>query len=102
LFRALYVTERISSHFLSCREAASISQTTCAHDCFESFSRGVLITRDAVSSHDNSTDHISRFGQVACRDFERCAVAGDVIYSVEGDSMSMLAKIILSSTLNFF
>src|SRR5262249_42739487 len=38
------------------------------------------------SPHDSLMAHIAGLGPVARLDFERCAVAGEVIYAIEGDS----------------
>jgi hypothetical protein len=48
--------------------------------------RGIFIPRDTGSPHDSLMNHISRLGPIARLDFERGAVAGEVIYTVEGDS----------------
>jgi len=48
--------------------------------------RSIFIPRDTGSPHDSLMDHISNLGQIARLDFERGAVAGEVIYTVEGDS----------------
>jgi hypothetical protein len=48
--------------------------------------RGIFIPRDTGSPHDSLMNHISRLGPIARLDFERGAVAGEVIYRVEGDS----------------
>ncbi|MCI0338616.1 MAG: hypothetical protein L0226_13650 [Acidobacteria bacterium] len=48
--------------------------------------RSIFIPRDTGSPHDGMMKHISGLGQIARLDFERCAVAGEVIYAVESDS----------------
>jgi hypothetical protein len=48
--------------------------------------RNIFIPRDTGSPHDSLMDHISSLGQVARLYFERCSIAGEVIYTVEGDS----------------
>jgi plasmid stabilization system protein ParE len=48
--------------------------------------RSIFIPRDTGSPHDSLMDHISSLGPIARLDFERCAIAGEVIYTVEGDS----------------
>lgn len=46
----------------------------------------LFIPYDTGSPHDSLMTHISGLGRLARLDFERCAVAGEVIYAVEGDS----------------
>jgi hypothetical protein len=54
------------------------TMTRSNHDLF--------IPYDTGSPHDSLMAHIAGLGPVARLDFERCAVAGEVIYAVEGDS----------------
>src|SRR5262249_30405331 len=54
------------------------TMTRSNHDLF--------IPYDTGSPHDSLMAHISGLGRIARLDFERCAVAGEVIYAVEGDS----------------
>ncbi len=49
--------------------------------------RNMFIPRDTGSPHDGLMAHLSSLGQMARLDFERCAVAGEVIYAIEGDSL---------------
>jgi len=49
--------------------------------------RNIFIPRDTGSPHDGLMAHISGLGQMARLDFERCAVAGEVIYAIEGDAL---------------
>src|SRR5262245_28949672 len=46
----------------------------------------LYIPYDTGSPHDSLMTHISGLGRLARLDFERCAVAGEVIFAVEGDS----------------
>jgi plasmid stabilization system protein ParE len=48
--------------------------------------RNIFIPRDTGSPHDSLMNHISGLGQLARLDFERYAVAGEVIYAIESDS----------------
>jgi hypothetical protein len=48
--------------------------------------RNLFIPRDTGSPHDSLMAHIAGLGRIARLDFERCAVAGEVIYAIEGDS----------------
>ena len=48
--------------------------------------RNIFIPRDTGSPHDCLINHISGLRQMARLDFERYAVAGEVIYAIEGDS----------------
>jgi len=48
--------------------------------------RGIFIHQDTGSPHDTLVAHISGLGQIARLDFERCALAGEVIYAIEGDT----------------
>jgi hypothetical protein len=52
--------------------------TRSNHDLFIPYNTG--------SPHDSLMAHIAGLGPIARLDFERCAVAGEVIYAVEGDS----------------
>ena len=54
------------------------TMTRSNHDLF--------IPYDTGSPHDSLMAHIAGLGRIARLDFERCAVAGEVIYAVEGDS----------------
>src|SRR6266545_3251793 len=47
--------------------------------------RSIFLPQNYVSPFNDTAEHISGLG-LARIDFERCAVAGEVIYSVEGDS----------------
>jgi hypothetical protein len=47
----------------------------------------MFIPRDTGSPHDGLMAHLSSLGQLARLDFERCAVAGEIIYAIEGDSL---------------
>ncbi|MGH9847729.1 MAG: hypothetical protein ACREEM_54260, partial [Blastocatellia bacterium] len=49
--------------------------------------RNIFIPRDTGSPHDGLMAHLSSLGQIARLDFERCAVAGEVIYAIEGDTL---------------
>ncbi|MCI0391894.1 MAG: hypothetical protein MOB07_24395 [Acidobacteria bacterium] len=49
--------------------------------------RSLFIPRDSGSPHDGLMAHLSSLGQIARLDFERCAVAGEIIYAIEGDSL---------------
>ena len=42
---------------------------------------------DTGSPRDGVMQHISRLGQLARLDFERCAVAGETIFAVEADAV---------------
>ena len=42
---------------------------------------------DTGSPRDGVMQHISRLGQLARLDFERCAVAGEIIFAVEADAV---------------
>ena len=46
----------------------------------------LFIPYDTGSPHDSLMTHIAGLGRIARLDFERCAVAGEVIYAIEGDS----------------
>jgi hypothetical protein len=46
----------------------------------------LFIPYDTGSPHESLIQHIAGLGPIARLDFERCAVAGEVIYAVEGDS----------------
>ncbi len=45
----------------------------------------LFIPYDTGSPHDSLMTHIAGLGRIARLDFERCAVAGEVIYAIEGD-----------------
>lgn len=47
----------------------------------------IFIPFDTGSPRDGVMQHISRLGQLARLDFERCAVAGEIIFAVESDSL---------------
>ena len=49
--------------------------------------RNLFIPRDSGSPHDGLMAHLSGLEQIARLDFERCAVAGEVIYAIEGDTL---------------
>jgi hypothetical protein len=49
----------------------------------------LFIPRDTGSPHESLMNHISSLGQIARLDFERCVIAGEVIYTVEGDSTTV-------------
>jgi len=49
--------------------------------------RNLFIPRDTGSPHDGLMAHLSGLGTLARLDFERCAVAGEVIYAIEGDTL---------------
>jgi hypothetical protein len=49
--------------------------------------RNIFIPRHTGSPHDGLMAHISNLGQMARLDFERYAVAGEVIYAIESDSV---------------
>jgi hypothetical protein len=48
--------------------------------------RSIFIPYDTGSPHDGLMDHISSLGPIARLDFERCSIAGEVVYTIEGDS----------------
>jgi len=48
--------------------------------------RDIFILFDSGSPHDSLVTHISGLGRIARLDFERCALAGEVIYAIEGDT----------------
>jgi hypothetical protein len=56
--------------------------------------RNLFIPRDTGSPHDSLMAHIAGLGRIARLDFERCAVAGEVIYAIEGDSVVSYMKAI--------
>jgi hypothetical protein len=47
----------------------------------------LFIPFDTGSPRDGVMQHISRLGQLARLDFERCAVAGEIIFAVEADAV---------------
>lgn len=47
----------------------------------------IFIPFDTGSPRDGVMQHISRLGQLARLDFERCAVAGEIIFAVEADAV---------------
>jgi len=49
--------------------------------------RNLFIPRDSGSPHDGLMAHLSGLGKLARLDFERCAVAGEVIFAIEGDTL---------------
>ncbi len=49
--------------------------------------RNIFIPRDSGSPYDGLMAHLSSLGRIARLDFERCAVAGEVIYAIEGDAL---------------
>ncbi|MGH9843543.1 MAG: hypothetical protein ACREEM_32800 [Blastocatellia bacterium] len=49
--------------------------------------RSIFIHHDNGSPHNVLMAHISGLGQIARLDFERCAVAGEVIFAIEGDAL---------------
>src|SRR5262249_52841050 len=53
---------------------------------FRRSNHSIFLPRNFGSPFNDTADHISGLG-LARIDFERCAVAGEVIYSVEGDSI---------------
>lgn len=48
--------------------------------------QSIFIPFDTGSPRDGVMQHISRLGQLARLDFERCAVAGEIIFAVEADA----------------
>src|SRR5262245_43144249 len=48
--------------------------------------RSIFVHLETGSPHDALVAHISSLGQIARLDFERYAVAGEVIYAIEGDA----------------
>lgn len=48
--------------------------------------RRIFLHRDTGSPHDGLMAHISSLGQIGRLDFERCAVAGEILFAVEGDA----------------
>jgi hypothetical protein len=59
-----------------------LSATTSARS-----NRHIFVPEDTGSPNDDLLKHISKLGSIARLDFERCSVAGEVIYTVEGDAM---------------
>lgn len=49
--------------------------------------RDLFIPRDTGSPKDGLMTHLSTLGRIARLDFERCAVAGEVIFAIAGDSV---------------
>jgi hypothetical protein len=49
--------------------------------------RSIFVSRDTGSPNDDLLKHISNLDSMARLDFERCSVAGEVIYAIEGDAM---------------
>jgi hypothetical protein len=49
--------------------------------------RDLFIPRDTGSPKDGLMTHLSTLGRLARLDFERCAVAGEVIFAVAGDAV---------------
>jgi hypothetical protein len=49
--------------------------------------RDLFIPRDTGSPKDSLMTHLSTLGRLARLDFERCAVAGEVIFAVAGDAV---------------
>ena len=49
--------------------------------------RDIFIPDYTGSPHDGLAAHITGLGRIARLDFERCDVAGEVIFAIEGDSM---------------
>ncbi len=47
----------------------------------------IFIPFDTGSPRDGVMQHISRLGQLARLDFERCSVAGEIIFAVEADAV---------------
>ena len=47
----------------------------------------IFIPSDTGSPRDGVMQHISRLGQLARLDFERCSVAGEIIFAVESDTV---------------
>jgi hypothetical protein len=48
--------------------------------------RAIFLHHDTGSPHNGLMTHISGLGRIARLDFERCAVAGEVIFAVESDA----------------
>src|SRR5262245_50569873 len=48
--------------------------------------RSLFLHHDTGSPHDGLMAHIAGLGQIGRLDFERCAVAGEVIFAIEGDA----------------
>jgi hypothetical protein len=49
--------------------------------------RCIFVPHDTGSPNDGLLKHISNLDSIARLDFERCSVAGEVIYAIEGDAM---------------
>lgn len=61
---------------------------TATHSCMLTRSnRDLFIPRDTGSPKDGLMTHLSTLGRLARLDFERCAVAGEVIFAIAGDSV---------------
>jgi hypothetical protein len=73
---ALYISTNTQKEKL--RMFSTNTMTRSNHDLF--------IPYDTGSPHDSLMTHIAGLGRIARLDFERCAVAGEVIYAIEGDS----------------
>jgi len=73
---ALYIS--INTQKEKLRMFSTNTMTRSNHDLF--------IPYDTGSPHDSLMTHIAGLGRIARLDFERCAVAGEVIYAIEGDS----------------
>jgi hypothetical protein len=73
---ALYISTNTQKEKL--RMFSTNTMTRSNHDLF--------IPYDTGSPHDSLMAHIAGLGRIARLDFERCAVAGEVIYAIEGDS----------------
>jgi hypothetical protein len=48
--------------------------------------RYIFVSDDKGSPNNDLLKHISKLGSIARLDFERCSVAGEVIYTIEGDA----------------
>jgi hypothetical protein len=59
-----------------------LSETTSTRS-----NRSIFVPRDTGSPNDGLLKHISTLGFIARLDFERCSVAGEVIYTIEVDAM---------------
>jgi hypothetical protein len=47
--------------------------------------RQIFVPENNGSPNDDLLKHISKLGSIARLDFERCSVAGEVIYTIDGD-----------------
>jgi hypothetical protein len=45
----------------------------------------IFVPENSGSPNNDLFKHISKLGSIARPDFERCSVAGEVIYTIEGD-----------------